>query len=165
VGNHREVPGKDLDCCRSHALGELTLGVRRDRFVVGRDRSDDSLVFGHATLGTPVDPTKLSRDYMLPALEAAGITKPFRPWHDLRHTALTHEAAAGNPHAYVQAKAGHSQHDHRPLHPRSAGALSRSGREGRGTHVRRGQVAKPVANAESSAIQNEKKPRIAGLFQ
>jgi len=27
----------------------------------------------------------------------------------LRHTALTHEAAAGNPMAYVQLKAGHSQ--------------------------------------------------------
>ena len=39
----------------------------------------------------------------------AGITKPFRPFHDLRHTALTHEAAAGNPMAYVQLKAGHSQ--------------------------------------------------------
>ena len=37
------------------------------------------------------------------------ITKPFRPWHDLRHTSLTHEAAAGNPQAYVQLKAGHSQ--------------------------------------------------------
>ena len=46
---------------------------------------------------------------MKPALRAGGITKPFRSWHDLRHTALTHEAAAGNPHAYVQAKAGHSQ--------------------------------------------------------
>ena len=33
----------------------------------------------------------------------------FRPWHDLRHTSLTHEAAAGNPQAYVQLKAGHSQ--------------------------------------------------------
>jgi len=28
---------------------------------------------------------------------------------DLRHTALTHEAAAGNPAIYVQHKAGHSQ--------------------------------------------------------
>jgi integrase len=36
-------------------------------------------------------------------------TKPFHPWHDLRHTALTHEAAAGNPQAYIQLKAGHSQ--------------------------------------------------------
>ena len=43
------------------------------------------------------------------ALRRAGITKPFRPFHDLRHTALTHEAAAGNPMAYVQLKAGHSQ--------------------------------------------------------
>jgi integrase len=38
----------------------------------------------------------------------AGITKPFRPFHDLRHTALTLEAAV-NPAMYVQLKAGHSQ--------------------------------------------------------
>jgi hypothetical protein len=30
-------------------------------------------------------------------LKKAGIVKPFRPLHDLRHTALAHEAAAGNP--------------------------------------------------------------------
>jgi integrase len=47
--------------------------------------------------------------HIRPALAAAGIVKPFRPWHDLRHTALAHEAAAGNPQAYVQLKAGHSQ--------------------------------------------------------
>jgi integrase len=46
---------------------------------------------------------------MRPALRRAKIEKPFRPWHDLRHTALTHEAAAGNPQIYVQAKAGHAQ--------------------------------------------------------
>ena len=46
---------------------------------------------------------------MRPALARAKITKPFRPWHDLRHTSLTHEAAAGNLQAYVQLKAGHSQ--------------------------------------------------------
>jgi len=28
---------------------------------------------------------------------------------DLRHTALTHDAAAGNPAVYVQARAGHAQ--------------------------------------------------------
>ena len=36
-------------------------------------------------------------------------TMTFRPFHDLRHTALTHEAAAGNPMSYIQLKAGHSQ--------------------------------------------------------
>lgn len=40
----------------------------------------------------------------------AGITKPFRPFHDLRHTALTHERGRGRePDGYVQLKAGHSQ--------------------------------------------------------
>jgi integrase len=50
-----------------------------------------------------------TRIYMRPAIKRAGVTKPFRPFHDLRHTALTHEAAAGNPMSYIQLKAGHSQ--------------------------------------------------------
>ncbi len=33
----------------------------------------------------------------------------FRPWHGLRHTALTETAAAGVPGMFVQAKAGHAQ--------------------------------------------------------
>jgi integrase len=72
-------------------------------------KADADLVFGHPHLGTPLDATKLSRYYIRPALARAGVVKPFRPWHDLRHTALTHEAAAGNPAVYVQMKAGHSQ--------------------------------------------------------
>jgi integrase len=59
--------------------------------------------------GTPLDPARLAREHLKPALAKAGITKPFRPFHDLRHTALTHEAAAGNPLTYIQMKAGHSQ--------------------------------------------------------
>jgi integrase len=90
-------------------LGPRTASVLDEVWKASRYQADDDLVFGHPALGTPIDPTKLSRDYMRTALKKAGITKPFRPWHDLRHTALTHEAAAGNPHAYVQAKAGHSQ--------------------------------------------------------
>ena|SRR3712207_3287197 len=90
-------------------IGPRTARVLDEVWQASRYRADESFVFCHPALATPVDPTKLSRDYMRPALKAAGITKPFRPWHDLRHSALTHEAAAGNPHAYVQAKAGHSQ--------------------------------------------------------
>jgi integrase len=103
------VTPKSRSSRRTMEIGPRTAGVLDEVWKASRYRSDESLVFGHPALGTPVDPTKLSRDYMRPALKAAGITKPFRPWHDLRHTALTHEAAAGNPHAYVQAKAGHSQ--------------------------------------------------------
>jgi integrase len=96
-------------------LGPRTLGVLQEQYEASRYRSDDSLVFCHPALGTPLDPSrtpldpsKLSRDYRKRTLRRAGISKPFRPWHDLRHTALTHEAAAGNPQAYIQAKAGHS---------------------------------------------------------
>ena len=47
--------------------------------------------------------------YMRKAIAKAGIERPIRPWHDLRHTALTHDAASGNPAVYVQARAGHAQ--------------------------------------------------------
>jgi integrase len=94
---------------RTIELGPRTADVLREQWRQSSYQSDDSLVFGHPHLGTPLDPSKISREYMRPALKRAGITKPFRPWHDLRHTALTHEAAAGNPQAYVQLKAGHSQ--------------------------------------------------------
>src|SRR5581483_6014505 len=72
-------------------------------------QADNDLVFSHPHLGTPLDPSKLARTYLKPALAKAGITKAIRPFHDLRHTSLTHTAAAGNPPIYVQARAGHSQ--------------------------------------------------------
>jgi integrase len=94
---------------RTIGLGPRTAAVLQEQWQASRYRADDSLVFAHPHLGSPLDPAKMSREHMRPALRRAGITKPFRPFHDLRHTALTHEAAAGNPQAYVQAKAGHSQ--------------------------------------------------------
>ncbi len=72
-------------------------------------QAEEDLVFCHPHKGTPLDPGRLARVYLKRALEQAGIEGRFRPFHDLRHTALTHEAAAGNPMAYVQLKAGHSQ--------------------------------------------------------
>jgi hypothetical protein len=30
---------------------------------------------------------RLAREHLKPALKQAGVTKPFRPFHDLRHTA------------------------------------------------------------------------------
>ncbi len=94
---------------RTIELGPRVLEALNEQWQATSYRSDDSLVFCHPVLGTPLDASRLSREYMRPALKRAGITKPFRAWHDLRHTALTHEAAAGNPQAYVQLKAGHSQ--------------------------------------------------------
>lgn len=94
---------------RTIELGPRILAALDEQWRSTVYRADGDLVFGHPQLGTPLDPSKLSRTYMRPALKRAKIEKPFRTWHDLRHTALTHEAAAGNPAVYVQLKAGHSQ--------------------------------------------------------
>jgi hypothetical protein len=88
--------------------GGHVLTAFEEQYGESRYRADDSLVFCHPMLGTPLDPTKPTRDYMRPALRAAKITKPFRPWHGLRHTALTH-GAAENPQAWVTMRAGHAQ--------------------------------------------------------
>jgi integrase len=86
-----------------------TLAALNEQWQDTAYKTDSDLVFCHRQIGTPLDPSKLSREFLRPALKKAGIAKPFRVWHDLRHTAITHDAAAGNPQAYVQMKAGHSQ--------------------------------------------------------
>ncbi len=90
-------------------LGPRTTQLLADHWRQSSHAADESLVFCHPRKGTPADPARLAREHLRPALQAAGITKPFRPFHDLRHTALTHDAAAGNPLTYIQMKAGHSQ--------------------------------------------------------
>ena len=94
---------------RTIELGPRALQVLHTQWAASVYRHDDDLIFGHPQKGSPFDPSKLSRHYMRRALKRAKIAKPFRVWHDLRHTALTHEAAAGNPGVYVQLKAGHAQ--------------------------------------------------------
>ena len=94
---------------RTIEIGPRTRALLEEHRRASSYDTADDLVFCHPEKGTPADPSKLSRVYLRPALAHAGITKPFRPFHDLRHTALTHEAAAGNPQAYIQLKAGHSQ--------------------------------------------------------
>jgi integrase len=101
-------------------LGPRTKDLLAEHWRQTPFQGEDELVFSHPEKGAPLDPGKLARVYLKPALKRAGITKPFRPFHDLRHTALTHEAAAGNPMA----------------NPRVAGALPGSCRAGRGADVR-----------------------------
>jgi len=94
---------------RTVELGPVTVAVLEGRWRTTQFRGDDELVFCHPSKGTPVDPARLSRVYLKPALRRAGIDRSCRPFHDLRHTSLTHCAAAGNPQIYVQARAGHAQ--------------------------------------------------------
>lgn len=90
-------------------LGPRTRAALEQQWQQTSYRGDDDYVFSHPHLGSALDPAKLARGYLKPALAKAGINKQFRPFHDLRHTSLTHAAAAGNPHIYVQARAGHAQ--------------------------------------------------------
>jgi integrase len=103
-----ETP-KSRSSKRTIELGPRALEAVGEQWRITAYRSEDDLVFGHPQIGSPLDPSKLTKTYLRTALRHAGITKPFRPWHDLRHTSITHEAAAGNPQAYVQLRAGHSQ--------------------------------------------------------
>jgi integrase len=90
-------------------LGPQTRAVLEQRWRRTTFHADDDLVFCHPQRSTALDPSKLARTFLTPALKHAGIQKAFRPFHDLRHTSLTHAAAAGNPQIYVQARAGHAQ--------------------------------------------------------
>lgn len=108
VNGHFTTP-KSRSGRRTIELGPRTLQLLQEHWQMSVFQGDDELVFCHPQLGTPLDPSKLTRIYMCPALKRAGVSRPFRPFHDLRHTALTHEAAAGNPMSYIQLKAGHSQ--------------------------------------------------------
>ena len=93
---------------RAVALGSQATEALEEQFTASRYWAPESIVFCHDALGTPLDPTKLT-SFARRAFKAAGITKPFRPWHGLWHTALTETAAAGLPAMYVQAKAGHAR--------------------------------------------------------
>ena len=81
---------------------------------------------------------------MRPALKRAKIEKPFRVWHDLRHTALTHEAAAGNPAVYrTDARRTLAGLDHGTIRPCCAQALFPGAAERGEDRIFGAAVAKP----------------------
>ena len=62
---------------------------------------------------------------MRAALLRAEVTRRVRPFHDLRHTAITHEAAAGNAPAAIQARAGHADYSTTQRYIHLAGVVFR----------------------------------------
>jgi integrase len=108
VRNEMTTP-KSRSSRRTVDFGLKTSTAFSDQWQASLYRGPEDLVFCHPDLDTPLDPSELTRSYVKPVLTTAGITKKIQPWHGLRHTALTMDAAVGNPNAYVQAKAGHSQ--------------------------------------------------------
>jgi integrase len=67
---------------------------------------DGERVFASPTGGVYAAAT--FKDHLDAALGAASVTKRLRPFHDLRHTAITNDAAAGSSPIAVMTKAGHA---------------------------------------------------------
>jgi integrase len=67
----------------------------------------DELVFCNPTSGEKYTAERFAPLFRA-ALKTAGITDYFRPFHDLRHTALTNDAAAGSTPVVLMTKAGHA---------------------------------------------------------
>jgi integrase len=99
---------KSEDGIRSIAISptlaeELWQHRRRSTF-----QGDDERVFCHPTRGTiyRIEPF---HEHLSAALAAAGVdAHGMRPCHDLRHTAITNDAAAGSNPIAVKTKAGHA---------------------------------------------------------
>jgi integrase len=80
---------------------ELSRHYQRTAF-----KGDDELVFCHTKRGSRIDHEWFAGEFRS-ALVKAGITDHVRPFHDLPHTAITNDAAAGASALAVMAKAGH----------------------------------------------------------
>jgi integrase len=83
-------------------LDELERHYQRTPF-----KGDDDRVFCHARRGS-VYSAEMWRPLFAAALKAAGIHDHVRPFHDLRHTAITNRAAAGLSPIVLMYEAGHS---------------------------------------------------------
>ena len=98
---------KSRKSLRTLEVGPVAVEMLKGQYEATRYRGDSDLVFCHPQLGSPLDPSNLTKRYLRPALVRAGI-EGTTSFHVLRHSALTAAAAAGlGPH-YVQALAGHS---------------------------------------------------------
>jgi len=86
----------------SPALAEALWQRRRSTVYQG----DDELVFCHPTRGSKIDHEWFAGE-LRNALKASKVDGHVRPFHDLRHTAITNDAAAGSSELAVMAKAGH----------------------------------------------------------
>jgi integrase len=103
----RVVDSKTEDGIRSIAippsLAEALWQHRRATAYQG----DDELVFCHPDRGSEYRAEPFAEQFRA-ALKSAGIVDHMRPFHDLRHTAITNDAAAGSSPIAVMTKAGHT---------------------------------------------------------
>jgi integrase len=92
---------------RSIALSPALVAALEGHYRATAYRGMDERLFCHPKIGSRLHPEWFALHFRK-ALEVAGISEYVRPFHDLRHTALTNEAAAGSSPIALMAKAGHT---------------------------------------------------------
>jgi integrase len=71
-------------------------------------QADDDFVFASHESGRTMNPDRWWNEHWKAALKKAGVEDYVRPFHDARHSALTHMAAGGSSPVAIMATAGHS---------------------------------------------------------
>ena len=87
----------------------------------------------------------------------------FRPWHGLRHTALTETAAAGVPAMFAQAKAGHAQGSTTERYLHAARTNYPGAAELAEARLFGGEVPSSVPGSATNPDRNEKAPQVRGF--
>lgn len=98
---------KTEDGIRSVAIPPRLADELREQWKRTAYRGDDERVFCHPERGT-VYRAEWFAVALEAAQDAAGVEGKLRPFHDLRHSAITHDAASGASAIAVMAKAGHA---------------------------------------------------------
>ena len=106
-GTLRVVDSKTEDGIRSIAIpprlqSEIAAHYQRTAY-----RGADDLIFCHPERGT-IYRAETFKEALAEAMTAAEVEGKIRAFHDLRHTAITHDAAAGSSAIAVMTKAGHA---------------------------------------------------------
>jgi integrase len=103
----RVEDSKTEEGIRSIALSPALVSALEQHYQQTSFKGEGEFVFCHSQRGTRYS-EKLFAEQFRAALAVAGITDYVRPFHDLRHTALTNEAASGSSPIALMTKAGHT---------------------------------------------------------
>jgi integrase len=95
---------------------------------------DNELVFCHPDKGSVLDHKRYADTFRV-ALSKAEITDRVRPFHDGRHSAITHEAVAGSAPAAIQARAGHADFSTTQRYTNLAGVVFRDEAQRAEAHI------------------------------
>jgi integrase len=98
---------KSEDGIRSIAFSTRLADELREHWRRSAYQGDDELAFCDPFSGRPYRAERFGERFR-EALRAAGIEGYVRPFHDLRHTAITNDAASGSNAIAVMTKAGHA---------------------------------------------------------